>query len=339
MGTYRSEASSRTSVDMSERSPSPARSVVSVTGSLRAQAIREEHGRGVNNYSDVYLLPADDDEVNRLNKQHILMTKIMGKYPPPMLEVMRQDDHGETKAILDLGCGGGNWIMDAAHDFPEASCVAVDLVPMQILEMPPNCRSEVDDINLGLEHFYGDFNVVHMRLINTGIKDYAGLIVHISRILRAGGLIDMLEFGYKIFDDKRQVVLPSEAPGSPWLPRWFDKIHIAVGRRGGCLDSASQMYGWVKEIPAFKDVTYRGFWTPTSPWLKGHDSETRRQNDLGWLMRDDIKEFLKSGRPLLLASGLSAAYVDELEDGCRKELDEAKTPHYMVLEQVYARRR
>src|SRR6201996_8927343 len=32
------------------------------------------------------------------------------------------------------------------------------------------CRSEVDDINLGLEHFYGDFNVVHARLISSGVR-------------------------------------------------------------------------------------------------------------------------------------------------------------------------
>lgn len=69
MDTYISEASSRTSVtDVSMRSASPTRSVFSVTSSVRAQAIREEHGRGVNNYSDVYLLPADDEEVDRLSE-------------------------------------------------------------------------------------------------------------------------------------------------------------------------------------------------------------------------------------------------------------------------------
>lgn len=31
-------------------------------------------------------------------------------------------------------------------------------------------RSEVDDINLGLQHFYGDFNVVHARLISSGVS-------------------------------------------------------------------------------------------------------------------------------------------------------------------------
>jgi hypothetical protein len=31
-------------------------------------------------------------------------------------------------------------------------------------------RSEVDDINLGLEHFYGDFDIVHTRLIASGVR-------------------------------------------------------------------------------------------------------------------------------------------------------------------------
>lgn len=33
-----------------------------------------------------------------------------------------------------------------------------------------NLRSEVDDLNLGLEHYYGDFDVVHARLICTGVR-------------------------------------------------------------------------------------------------------------------------------------------------------------------------
>ena len=36
-------------------------------------------------------------------------------------------------------------------------------------------RSEVDDINLGLEHFYGDFNVVHTRLIASGVSSLLSL--------------------------------------------------------------------------------------------------------------------------------------------------------------------
>jgi len=61
-------ASSRTSVDLSMRSQSPAPSVFSMTNSLRAQAYKQEHGRDLNNYSDVYHLPADEEELERLSK-------------------------------------------------------------------------------------------------------------------------------------------------------------------------------------------------------------------------------------------------------------------------------
>jgi hypothetical protein len=68
-------------------------------------------------------------------------------------------------------------------------------LPFALSSMPPNCRcgtlsvlspllillimqsrSEVDDINLGLEHFYGDFNVVHARLISSGVSLHLFLI-------------------------------------------------------------------------------------------------------------------------------------------------------------------
>jgi len=43
------------------------------------------------------------------DKQHELIKLIMGAYPEPMAEVMADDTPGETKAVLDLGCGSGSW--------------------------------------------------------------------------------------------------------------------------------------------------------------------------------------------------------------------------------------
>jgi predicted TPR repeat methyltransferase len=42
-------------------------------------------------------------------KQHEMFKEVMDKYPPSMAEVMAEDTLGETKACLDLGCGGGSW--------------------------------------------------------------------------------------------------------------------------------------------------------------------------------------------------------------------------------------
>lgn len=49
----------------SSRSASPD-SVVSMTDSLRTRMYREEFGRGLNNYSEIYRLPADEEEWSRL---------------------------------------------------------------------------------------------------------------------------------------------------------------------------------------------------------------------------------------------------------------------------------
>jgi len=41
-------------------------SVFSMSSSIRAQSFKHEYGRGLNNYSEVYQLPADDEELDRL---------------------------------------------------------------------------------------------------------------------------------------------------------------------------------------------------------------------------------------------------------------------------------
>ena len=49
--------------------------------------------------------------------------------------------------------------------------------------------------------------------------------------------------------------------------------------------------------------------------------------------------FLRSGRPLLLGSGLPESLVDELQHRAQSELMEARTVSYIRLERVYARKR
>jgi hypothetical protein len=43
-------------------------------------------------------------------------------------------------------------------------------VPPYVHAHLSDLRTEVDDINLGLEHFFGDFNVIHARLIASGVS-------------------------------------------------------------------------------------------------------------------------------------------------------------------------
>jgi hypothetical protein len=122
----RGSLSSCTTMSEMGRSGSPTPSVYSVTSSLREQAYRDEFGRSLNNYSEVYRLPADVDELerlgmswayqltslslkNRLDHQHNMFKHVMGKYPDPIYTVLQDEPHVDPKAILDLGCGSGSW--------------------------------------------------------------------------------------------------------------------------------------------------------------------------------------------------------------------------------------
>lgn len=347
-------ASSVTSMG-SVRAGSPTPSVMTMNSCIRANVFRQEYGRGLNNFSEVYRLPADEDEFERLDYQHLMFIEVMGKYPQPLYEVLAYEP-GVRKSVVDLGCGSGSWILDVAHDFPHVDAVGVDLIPLQVTctngecpsraqgfrhpscrHMPPNCRSEIDDINLGLQHYTSEFNVAHVRLVSSGIRDYQNLIDQIALTLKPGGLIELTEFDFRVYGaDRRPVPLASQPSA---LARWMSLAHTAVQQQGGEPDAANHLYRWTTAHPAFYDVEYREWWYQTSTFYPGNDEVARTRNRHGALMRDDILAFLLSGRPLLLGTGLPEQILDPIEEAARQELLEGRTPNYIRLEQVYARRR
>lgn len=70
-----SKTSSRTSFDYEPSpEPSPSRSVTSLTPSMREQAYKTQYGRAINNFSDVYGLPADEEELARLGKSFAVVS-------------------------------------------------------------------------------------------------------------------------------------------------------------------------------------------------------------------------------------------------------------------------
>lgn len=60
-----------------ERSDSPVPSILSMTSSLREAAFRQEYGRYLNNYSEVYRLPADEEELERLGQSLAIITVLV----------------------------------------------------------------------------------------------------------------------------------------------------------------------------------------------------------------------------------------------------------------------
>ncbi|KZO90604.1 S-adenosyl-L-methionine-dependent methyltransferase [Calocera viscosa TUFC12733] len=328
------------------RSSSPTRSVYSLTSSLREQAFREVHGRSVNAHSDVYLLPADDEETRRLDAQHHMLDRLVPGILGPVDEVLREEE-GKAKAVLDLGTGSAVWAIQLALQYPHVEVVGVDLAPMQTRDFPPNCRVEVDDINLGMPHFHGQFDFVHARLISSGIKDYCGLIHEIARVLRPGGMILIEEWDFRMYrsvdshdgpNASYELAPPSTEEKPYWsaLSEWLRLLGLAVRQRGGDVDAAAFVNLWIRQHGGFEDFGYQDVWIATQPHFTGKDRWARFRNELAVAMRTDTRAFLQAGMPLLRSHTDDSEYIDRLIREAEQEVVECKKHQYVRLQCTWA---
>jgi hypothetical protein len=89
-----------------------------------------------------YALPADIEEINRLDFQHYMLRfAFRGNYAAPLVN---------PAAILDVGTGTGRWAIEMAQLFPQANVIGLDVKPPAVDEQaernrgmdvrPPNYR-------------------------------------------------------------------------------------------------------------------------------------------------------------------------------------------------------
>lgn len=354
---------------------SPAPSLYSLTPSLRDQSFRQVHGRSLNAHSDVYSLPADDEEAQRLYKQHRIFYLMaqddyygMGELVKEILAPTKE----RQRMVLDLGCGPGAWTVQCALDFPHAEVLGVDLAPTSAIAPPPNCRFEIDDLNLGLEHFYGPtFDLVHARLLNSGVKDYAGLVDQASRCVRPGGLVIFAECDFRIWSEDKRLLIPPNfytplpTQGKPSLgtssgsgsglgssgrssagsskvstvltnwavPTWMATMSKCVRAKGGNIDAAVLMKTWLKEHPNYEDAQCRDLWPPLGAWKPTFsDPWTSHPNfPAACDMSRDNLIYLMRGARPLLYSWFSAEEVAELENAAAQEVHAGTNPMFIRM--------
>ncbi|KAH7107171.1 hypothetical protein BKA62DRAFT_765718 [Auriculariales sp. MPI-PUGE-AT-0066] len=104
--------------------------------------------------------------------------------------------------VLDLGCGTGAWVLDAAKQWPDASFVGFDIAPVQFnVELAqPNLASRIQWVrgNFLTERLpFADcqFDHVNIRFIARGVPEdkWHDLFEEVSRVLSPGGSLSMTE--------------------------------------------------------------------------------------------------------------------------------------------------
>ena len=116
-----------------------------------------------------------------------------------------------------------------ARRYPHTRVLGVDVapVPFDASVLPANLTFEIDDINDGLEHFYGQFDVVHMRSVMIGLRDFDRTMREVQLCAKPGGLIIIVDGDGDICDEDRLHVakvadMANEGSASPGS--WLRKI-------------------------------------------------------------------------------------------------------------------
>lgn len=171
-----------------------------------------------------YVLPTDDQEINRLDFQHFMLRyTLRGNYAAPI-----QQPH----SILDVGAGTGRWAMEMASLFPDANVVGVDVTPPPAdranaslgagLDIRPDNYAFVQgNILEGLPFADQSFDYVHQRLLLFAIPEsgWPKVVAELVRVTRVGGWIELVETG-------------PQQHGGPAMDHLVELITVISNRRG-----------------------------------------------------------------------------------------------------------
>ncbi|PVG02071.1 S-adenosyl-L-methionine-dependent methyltransferase [Serendipita vermifera] len=312
--------------------------------------VKEVDGRIINAVSDQYYLPTDNQEWNRLDKQHIgVILGLGGLYPAKeVVQAVLAPQEGQSKAILDLGCGTGVWAVEMAKQFPWAEVVGVDLAPCPIAteNLPPNCRFEVDDINLGLSHFEGHFDVIHLRFVAGGMKNFAQRMKDVHSCLKPGGIVLWIEMDYSLYFTEEFKYLPFATDTDPehsWQQRIVRELRRAFSRIGSDIegmDTALDAGLWSDALFDPDTCKTASLYLPIGPWATSQDPNLAQLLlFVGSLMRQDALGGMEAVKPLLTRIGWPAETVNKWQKNVAKDAAEMKNKPSMRVRLAWGRRR
>ncbi len=142
---------------------------------------------------------SSQEELERLRVQDELLTRSMGGVLP------EQPDATGYQRVLDVGCGTGGWLIEAAKTYPTMGrLVGVDISPRMLASARQHAQVErvadrvqfqaMDALRM-LEFPTGTFDLVNQRLGLSYLRkwDWPKLLREVQRVTRAGGVVRLTE--------------------------------------------------------------------------------------------------------------------------------------------------
>lgn len=140
----------------------------------------------------------NQDEVRRLELQGQLLTREMGGV------LTEQPETRVFRRVLDVGCGTGDWLLNAAQLYPAMSLFGVDIsrtmieyarAQADVMGMTDRIEFRVMDTLRMLEFPRGYFDLVNQRLGMSYLRtwDWPNLLQEYQRVTQPGGIIRVTE--------------------------------------------------------------------------------------------------------------------------------------------------
>ncbi|EWC48813.1 hypothetical protein DRE_00118 [Drechslerella stenobrocha 248] len=268
-----------------------------------------------------YILPNDDQESDRLDLSHHLMTLALnGRLHASPLE--------NPQKILDIGTGTGIWAIEMADAYPSAHVIGNDLSAIQPKWVPPNASFEIDDVESVWTHDANSFDLIYCRYMLGSIQNWKELFRQAFCALKPGAYLELLEPDSTLRCDDNSI--PKDAP----LQQWTDLFIGAADIFNRSVNLAPQYVQMMEEV-GFVDIQENISKLPNSPWPK--DKHLR---DIGGYQMVNFLEALE-GLSLRLFTNSHHMPVEQIQillAKVRRDLRNKSIHTYFHLHSIVARK-
>jgi len=258
-----------------------------------------------------YVLPADEEERNRLEKQHQLLKELWGgELLPPDVELEEGDK------VLDSACGPGFWVLDLSTSAPkDVQIHGYDIEPRLLPAFHP--QNTIFTVHSMLDHFASwtnKFAVAHQRLTLAAL-DWPGwqITLHnLFRVLKPGGALVIVD------QARASWHLPDDAPVETSIP-YTHRLEVVVERlfvARNLLINCGERLPWLIREAGFEDVEVE---RRTARFTPAGEGEGWRENALG------VARGLKG--PVLKAGGFGLIHNETEWDDLVAHVEEEWKQH------------
>jgi ubiquinone/menaquinone biosynthesis C-methylase UbiE len=225
------------------------------------------------------------NELTRLTIQDRMITTAMGGVLP------EQANPTVFRRVLDVGCGTGGWLVEAAQTYPRIALVGIDISKQMIKYA--RAQAEANQVNDRIEFRVMDalqtlkfpaasFDLVNLRLGVSFLRtwDWPKMLGELLRVTRPGGVVRFTDAG----------IVPKS--NSPALTRLYEMLMCAFFRSGRLFTQEST--GLISHLPRL--LHQRGY---QQVQTKAYQIEYQAGTAAGDAYREDTLLGFRTFRPFI----------------------------------------